>query len=270
VIKIKIIDSHIHYNIENPHFDRLAGQSGHENTEAHLREAFKKHNIECAVVMGNRNFSVDKHVYPEFLRYCLGLHREVLDMDKNEAMEIAERHLLRDTCVGIKIYAGYVRYDLCDPIYRPFMELAEKAGKPVAVHMGMTASNNGLLKYSHPLQLDEAATEYPNVRFVMCHFGNPFLADAAAVLEKNQNVAADLSGLLVGKTDVDMYMKQQDGYIEQLRTWIGYVDDYTRFLYGTDWPLADIPGYIELTKRIIPEKNWEDVFYKNAKRVYGL
>ena len=60
--------------------------------------------------------------------------------------------------------------------------------KPVAIHTGATAGSNALLKYSHPLTLDEAAVAHPDVQFVMCHIGNPFLMDAAAVLEKNGNM----------------------------------------------------------------------------------
>ena len=33
------------------------------------------------------------------------------------------------------------------------------------------------------------------------YFGNPWLLDAAAVVEKNENVMTDLSGLLEGKID---------------------------------------------------------------------
>lgn len=76
--------------------------------------------------------------------------------------------------------------------------MAVKYDKPVAIHTGLTATERGLLKYSHPFTLDEAAVKYNKVRFVMCHIGNPFLADAIAVME-NPNVSADLSGLLEGK-----------------------------------------------------------------------
>ena len=56
--------------------------------------------------------------------------------------------------------------------------------------MGQTAGSRAYLKYSHPLTLDEAAVRHPDVNFVMCHFGNPWLLDAAAV-EKNENVMTD-------------------------------------------------------------------------------
>ena len=39
-------------------------------------------------------------------------------------------------------------------------------------------------------------------------------------------------------------------------------------LFGTDWPLANYEDYIEITKRLIPEKYWETVFYQAAERIY--
>src|SRR5947199_334801 len=45
---------------------------------------------------------------------------------------------------------------------------------------------------------DEVAVDHPDTRFVLCHVGNPWVADAAEVIYKNMNVWADLSGLVVG------------------------------------------------------------------------
>ncbi len=49
--------------------------------------------------------------------------------------------------------------------------------------------------------MDEVAVDFPGVRFVLAHFGNPWLIDAAEVLFKNANVWADLSGLFVGSDE---------------------------------------------------------------------
>ena len=57
----------------------------------------------------------------------------------------------------------------------------------------------------------------------MCHFGNPFLQEAAAVLEKNPNVSTDLSGLLEGRVDLDAYFLDRAVYAELLRGWLSYV-----------------------------------------------
>ena len=88
--------------------------------------------------------------------------------------------------------------------------------------------------------------------------------------EKNENVAADLSGLLEGKINFPEYRNRQDGYFQALRTWIAYCDSYDKFMFGTDWPLANYGDSVEMTKWLIPEPEWEQVFSKTAERVYGF
>jgi predicted TIM-barrel fold metal-dependent hydrolase len=41
-------------------------------------------------------------------------------------------------------------------------------------------------------------------------------------------------------------------------------------MFGTDWPLANLEDYIAFTKAIVPEEHWEDVFWKNAARIYQI
>jgi predicted TIM-barrel fold metal-dependent hydrolase len=41
-------------------------------------------------------------------------------------------------------------------------------------------------------------------------------------------------------------------------------------LYGTDWPLVPMGAYIDFIKKIVPPEHYEEVFYKNAVRVYKL
>ncbi|MCL2166974.1 MAG: amidohydrolase family protein [Clostridiales bacterium] len=269
---MKRIDAHLHYRTGNPHFDQLAQRAGHENSEEHLRAVFAREGIVCAIVMSNLSMASDDMQYPDFLRhYCAGIGSESLMPDRIEhSIETAEKHLRLKDCVGLKIYAGYTPRDLSDPAYMPFYELAKRYAKPVAVHMGVTAHPRALLRYCHPMQIDEVAVAFPELQFVMCHFGNPWLMDAAAVLEKNENVAADLSGLIAGKLDLEHYLQDQHGYVEQLKTWIHYVEDYQKFMFGTDWPLTGFGEYIRLFEHIIPEKHHESFFYENAKRIYGL
>ena len=124
--------------------------------------------------------------------------------------------------------------------------------------------------YSRHVTLDEVAADWPDVQFVMCHFGNPFLADAAAVLEKNPNVCADLSGLLEGPVDLDAYFARQRAYVDQLRCWMEYVEDWDKFLFGTDHPAVDVANYVEFIRRLVPEEHHQAVFFQNADRVYRL
>ena len=268
---MKIIDAHLHFCPNYGHFDELAVRAEHENTAEHLKNTYQELGIVGGVVMGNRGMEPEKHNYPEYLRYCIGIDRSYMAEHKlSDAYDLVEVNLKREECVGIKLYPGYNKLYITEEAYEPIYELAKTYKKPVAVHMGQTAGSNAYLKYSHPLTMDEAAVRHKEVQFVMCHFGNPWLMDAAAVVDKNENVATDLSGLLVGKVDLPALMKKQKLYLEAVKTWISYCDNYDKVMFGTDWPLANYKDYIELTKWLIPEEHWDQVFYKTAERVYNL
>lgn len=269
---MSIIDAHLHFGNE-PYFDEIALAAQHENSATHLRDEYHALGIVHGIVMGNLPVEDTTPEYPSFFSYCVGLDSQQgfsLETIKRRAPYI-EAHLKNPNCVGIKLYPGYAYFYVYDEALAPLYELAEKYNKPVAIHTGLTAGSNALLKYSHPLVIDEAAVRYPNVQFVMCHFGEPWFTDAAAVMEKNQNVAADLSGMLEGKiVNFEKFLQQKCYYIERLRGWLAYLDQYDRFMFGTDWPLANLGDYVRFTKEIIPAEHWNDVFYNNAIRIYHL
>ena len=267
---MKIIDAHFHF-ADFPGFDELAIAPGHENTAEHLEKEYKRLGIVCGIVMGNKTLSLEGHHYPPFMRYCIGLDRFAVEEDHEKQLALVEAHLKRPDCVGLKLYPGYNHFYVYDKVMDPFFALAAAYHKPVAIHTGLTATDNALLKYSHPFTLDEAAVRHPDVQLVMCHIGNPLLESAIAVLEKNQNVAVDLSGLLEGRIgDMDRFLKENHWYIDTLKGWLVYLNAWDRVLFGTDWPLPNLEEYITLTKAIVPEPYWEDVFWKNAARIYHL
>ena len=210
---MKIIDAHLHLFPSEPGTDAMAEAVGHVNSVDHLRQVYGELNMVHGVVMGNRSLEVGFHHYPrDLFHYCVGLDSLVLGRGETIPEDLpdqVEEHLKREECCGVKLYPGYNKIWLTDPIYDPIYRLAEKYDKPVAVHMGLTAYSRAYLKYSHPLALDEAAADHRRTQFVMCHFGNPFLQEAAAVLEKNRNVSTDLSGLLAqyrGSTIVETFI----------------------------------------------------------------
>ena len=45
-------------------------------------------------------------------------------------------------------------------------------------------------------------------------------------------------------------------------------DNWDKVLYGSDWPLVNIPAYLEVIRRLVPEECQEKVFFENACRVF--
>ncbi len=190
-----------------------------------------------------------------------------------EQITAARRHL-----VAFKCYLGYLPFGPEHPNYTPYYRLAQKHGLPVIFHTGDNWSTKAKLKLAHPLGVDEVAVDWPDVRFVMAHFGNPWMIDAAEVIFKNENVWADLSGLFVGtEKSLGGLVEARDLpdaiaglVISDVRRALTYADRYDRILYGSDWPLAPMAIYRRLIARIVPEEHHEAVFRTNAEKLFGL
>ena len=266
---MRIIDAHLHLFPPDSETEEMAQKVGHHNSTSHLRQVYKMVGIVHGVVMGNYSLEPTYHQYPtDLFHYCIGLDSSM--QNHPDFVEKVEENLRQENCCGVKLYPGYNRIWLSDPTYEPIYQLAARYDKPVAVHMGLTAFPQAHLKYSHPLALDEVAADHPKTRFVMCHFGNPFLESAAAVVEKNPNVAADLSGLLEGRVDLSRYFQEQAGYTSLLRTWLTAIEQWDDVMFGTDWPIVNLGEYIDFIRQLLPEEHWEAVMFDNANRIYGL
>jgi predicted TIM-barrel fold metal-dependent hydrolase len=187
-----------------------------------------------------------------------------------------ERH--RDKIVALKAYLGYLPFGPEHPNYVPYYQIAEKYHLPVIVHTGDNWSTKAKVKYAHPLRMDEVAVDHSEVQFVLAHFGNPWLIDAAEVLFKNPNVSADLSGLFVGSDRVIQGLLDEAKFpdsapglmFSDLKKAIAYVGDYKKFLYGSDWPLAPMGAYRRLIESLIPQEHHQEVFRTNAERLFKI
>ena len=162
---MKIIDAHLHlFSNESPRPEQMAQAVGHHNSTDHLREVYAQLGMVHGVVMGNTSLELDYHRYPEDLfHYCIGLDSSLLPAGTppHRMAELVEAHLQRESCCGIKLYPGYNKTALTDPMYEPIYALAAQYHKPVAVHMGLTSHARAHLKYCHPLALDEVAADHP-------------------------------------------------------------------------------------------------------------
>lgn len=181
-----------------------------------------------------------------------------------------EQGLANGTYRCLKIYLGYVHQWASDPHYEPAYKLAEKYHVPVVFHTGDTDDVDAEVKYADPLTIDSIAVAHRGVTFVIAHCGNPWIESAAEVAYKNPNVYLDGSAFLIGNL-----ANRTTAYVDKMMvsplSWVfDYVDDPTKLMFGSDWPLVDMGQYIEAFKRAIPKEHWRAVFHDNAVRVFHL
>lgn len=171
---------------------------------------------------------------------------------------------------GVKLYPPYEFFYPQDEKLFPFYEKCQQMGKPIIVHTGILMPGlPGLLKQSHPLNLDDIANAFPKLKIVMAHFGNPWITDAMMVMLKNKNVYADISGYFEAYAHIPQ--KHIKYFIQDLTYIKNFLGDFKRFLFASDWPLYSQKEYLDAVKQIPMTSEEKDlVFWKNAKEIFNL
>ena len=80
---------------------------------------------------------------------------------------------------------------MMDPIYKKCLEY----NKPIMFHSGMSWDPDCLIKYAEPINFEEVAVKYPELRICLAHFGWPWATETAMLCLKYPNVYTDTSAI---------------------------------------------------------------------------
>jgi uncharacterized protein len=183
------------------------------------------------------------------------------------AIELAQKN--KAYAKAFKILLGYYPVYPDATVFSPLFDYAEGAQMPVLFHTGDTATSSGSLKHSHPMTIDPLANSRPNLKIVLCHFGNPWLQDAAELLYKHPNVYADISGLFVaGARYSERYLKFLSKSLSEAIYYIGSVD---KVIFGSDYPIEDQSDALLLARSLSLEKEEIDkILGLNAAQLFSF
>jgi predicted TIM-barrel fold metal-dependent hydrolase len=108
--------------------------------------------------------------------------------------------------------------DALGKIYRR----CEERGLPVMIHTGTSIFPGARSKYGNPMELDDVAIDFPDLRIVMAHGGRPlYMEEAFFILRRHRRVWLDVSG--IPPVRLLEYFPRLSELAE-------------RVLWGTDWP----------------------------------
>ncbi len=188
-----------------------------------------------------------------------------------ESVEATVRLLAQEPrLVGLKLFPGYRSFYPNDRRLAPVYELAARRHLPVLVHQGDTLDGLGLLKFARPLEIDEVAASYREVRYVLCHLGNPWIDETAEMIYKNPNVYTDTSGLL-GPPTSPFFRRAFKVARTRLETAIVTTGLPERFLFGSDWPLESLGTAGELVEGLdLTADERAGILGGNAAKLFGL
>ena len=267
-----LIDCHVHLN--NYYTEEGATARPTEANVQRLFDAMATNGVDHAVVLTSYKVDVDRPSVEHVLEILAHDPRTTVieglrwrGESRSDLFNMEER--IRDGVVkGIKLYPGYDKYPINDPSLEAVFRLAAKYDVPVMIHCGDTLARDAKVRQAHPLLVDDVAVDYPDVKFVICHLGNPWFQDTAEVLYKNDNVYADISGLVLG----DFTYEFERYLVTRVKDMIAYMGQPGRqLMYGSDWPLVEMGPYVKFLDTLeLDDEAWEHVAWKTAVELFRI
>jgi len=173
---------------------------------------------------------------------------------------------------GLKLYPPIQRFLPNDRALYPIYEAAAEAGLPILFHFGITVGMFYDLSFASPLPLSAPVKEFPEVTFLIAHFGAGFFRETLFLAYHTENVCVDTSGTNNWR---DYYPGQPP--LEQIFRDAVRAFGAKRILFGTD--STAFGGYrhhilkeqVEILNRIeLSDEDRDAILAGNARRVLGL
>ncbi|SIK04288.1 amidohydrolase 2 [Mycobacteroides abscessus subsp. bolletii] len=162
---------------------------------------------------------------------------------------------------GLKLYPP-CGYSLSDPALYPLYEICREYGVPVLTHIGATTPTLDF-ECAHPMAVDRAAKDFPEVDFVLAHGSVHYQAECAMLCNNRPNVYVDVSGYQTAGGVAGLCWLLEQGIAHKL-------------LFATDYPVFGLQGkqvdFVERMWSALPNTNAKNTEIElflsgNAKRL---
>jgi len=137
----------------------------------------------------------DSQYMRDFITAAKGHIRALCNVDPRaaDAPELLEREIAAGF-KGVKLLPVNRCYKLSDPACRPFLDKAARLGANFIIHYGVSVAPDVDLRYADPIDLSPVARDYPDISFVIAHFGAGYLDNVLKLAYQCKNVCVDTSG----------------------------------------------------------------------------
>jgi len=177
-----------------------------------------------------------------------------------------------------------------DPRAYAVYEVCQSLDVPIVLHVGGSShmDTRVRMKYGDVLAVDDIAIDFPHLKIVICHLGYPKYEDASFLVQKHENVFADISYLPsvsgLERTIINRrmpvvnypYLHYAYPLLYCLSQVYGGAD---KLLFGTDWGVSQPQATIDVLRGLndylckcglplIPEPTIHNILHENWKRVF--
>ena len=176
---------------------------------------------------------------------------------------------------GYKLIGPLTEYPFEHPELRSTWEFCAERRLPVLIHFGWLGRGGGVVSHPriHPLSLFETARDFPEIPFVIPHFGVNFWDEVLALAWSLPNIFVDTSGSNQWMRWLPYPLTLEDLFRKAYET-LGP----ERILFGTDssyFPRGFSYRYLQDQLRVcynlsFKEEDIRNIFSGNAARLLGL
>ncbi len=168
---------------------------------------------------------------------------------------------------GLKLDPALQDFQPNDPKIFPVYEAAASLGIPVLMHTGMSWAPETPLERGQPLLSEPAIRRFPQLNFVLAHFGWPWVWEAAALALKYPNVYLDTSCLYYDSPKEFF----QFVFSRQIPTTVIERSLRNKVVFGSNYPRVEIKNMVHALKSLaLTEDCLEKILRHNAERLLGL
>ena len=201
-----------------------------------------------------------------------------IDLRREKAIEEVERCVNKLGFRGVKLWpvTGFFPND---SKFYPFYERVEEMELPILCHTGVSPPRT-YLEYNRPVYIDKVAVDFPKLKIIMAHMGDPWYPEAIATTAKNPNVYMDISMW-------QCEFKWLPAFLYQTLFMAKQACGAHKILFGSDWPIyttfASLKEWVNVIKKMkIPfalklmgiskftDAEKKQILGENAKKILGL
>ena len=213
-----------------------------------------------------------KEAYPDRVLFCGGV--DPLFQGVEGAVRELERQVTEWGAVSMKFYQAHrkgLSWRADDPkLAYPLWEKCLELGiNTVQFHKGVPFGTERM-EDMKPNDLQDAATDFPELTFIIHHLGDPYVEETISIAARNPNIWLALSAW------INIYPIMPTEAMHRLGKALMYVGP-DRLLWGSEafiWP--NVQGYIELFADLeMPEELMDGYGYPQItsdmkKKIFGL
>src|ERR1700743_1836393 len=271
------IDTHVHIEseVEDNAADRAArkyvGGSGGATSPNELAAYYRSRKIGCVVFSVDERLTgrpqVSNDIVADFAEQNSDIAMAFASVDPTRGPDAVReaRRLVARGVKGFKLPPPLQQFHANDRIAYPFYEVMAEARLPVIFHTGHSGIGTGMpggggvrLKYGYPMDIDDVAVDFPDMKIIMAHPSFPWQDEAISVCLHKPQVYIDLSGW-------------SPKYFSPVLIQYANTLLKNKMLFGSDFPLITPDRWLaDFEKIAIKDEVRPLILKENAARLFSL